>query len=253
MGVEYRHFVIPATCGLIPSPARVCNLVQKLVERRWLVDGPAELETPGRVQTVPGLLDENQYVALMASDFRLSWQMKWPGEAPYAFTNQAFEDAYYTVQVCHSPQFLCPLSDLILPLQDPVDNATEARPEGLLSRVKGLFGSRSTPLLDLAIRCECGASLEDRSEVFEAYTLLLARCPSCGKAFRPESRRGKLRNGWTGSANRRLGGLVHRFGVVFDCGKSLPDESGPGVLNPMLSELISNCMGTSLFEFGDLY
>lgn len=253
MGVEYRHFAIPATCGLIPSPARVCNLVHKLVEARYLPEGPSELETPDNLTTVEGYLDEDAYVALMGSEFRQSWRLEWPSSGLlYAFTQQADEHACYTLQICHSPHFLTPLSELIEPLQDPFGQEEEPATEGLLAKVKSLLSPR-VQLLDLAIRCECGAALEATSELFVGYTLLLARCPNCGKAFRPEERRGKLRSGWSSAVNRRPGGLTHRFAVVFDCGKSSPNENGPGSLEPKLAELISDCIGTSLFEFPDLY
>jgi hypothetical protein len=253
MGVEYRHFLIPATCGLMPSAARVCKLVEKLVERRWLPDRTPEIEVSAAAPAPTWPMNEESFVSFVGTDFRLSWPLSWPGDLCYAFTTQAFADAYYTLEVYGSAHFLAPLSELVDPLQDPVSQE-DSKADGLLDKVKGIFGSRPAQLLDLAIRCECGASLEDLVELFGGYTALLPRCPSCGKIFRPEERRGKLRNGWTGGiVERRPGGLFHRFALVVDCGKSVPNDNGPGVLDPSLTNLVSNCLGTTLFDFADLY
>lgn len=254
MGVEYRHFVIPATCEVIPSPARVCNLVTTLAQERWISETAPEIDQPAGVPPMHWPMEEDDWVTLMATDFRLSWSMEWPSpeELRYAFTCQSDPYAYYRFQVHYSARFLSPLSELVDPLQDPVGQE-EPRPEGLLSKVKGLFAPRAVDLLDLAIRCDCGAALEDRLDLFDGYEAFFARCPSCGKAFRPGERRAKLRNGWNAGVNRRLGGLLHHFAVVIDCGKSHPDENGPGLIEKPLSELISNSVGSSLFEFADLY
>jgi hypothetical protein len=250
---DYRHFVIPATCGLIPSPARICNLLQRLRETRYLPAGPSELEIPGELRTLREPLDEDGYLALMGADFRQSWQLEWPRDqrVRYPFMSPSQPPLSWTLQLNHSPEFLSPLSELIDPLQDPVGGEQEPRSEGLLARVKGLFSPR-VQLLDLAIRCECGGALESYSDVFVRYSVLLARCPDCGKAFRPEQRRAKLRSAWSSAVNRRPGGLMHRFAVVFDCGQRHPVSGGPGVLEPELANLISNSLGTSLFEFADL-
>lgn len=255
MGVEYRHFVIPATCGLIPSPARVCNLIQKMVENGWLPGWEFDLETPGEIREVREALDEDQFVALMAGEFRANWKLEYPSPANlrYPFTASEQAPAYCTVQICHSQQYLIPLSELIDPLADPVPAGhDESRAGSLLSKVKGIFSPR-VELLDLVIRCDCGAPLEDRSELFVDYNVLLSRCARCGKPFSPEQRRGKLRSGWGSAINRRPGGLAHRFGLVFDCGKCLPRHDGPGTLEPELMDLISNCTGGTLFDFPDLY
>lgn len=254
MGVEYRHFVIPATCEVIPSPARVCNLVTRLAEERWIPRAAPEFDQPAGATRLCWPMEEEDWVTLMATDFRLSWSMEWPSpeELRYAFTCQSDPYAFYALQVHYSSRFLSPLSELVDPLQDPVGHE-EPRSEGLLSKVKGLFAPRGTELLDLAVRCECGAALEDRLDLFDGYEAFFARCPNCGKAFRPQERRAKLRNGWTAGVNRRPGGLLHHFAVVIDCGKSLPDENAPGVLEEKLHELISDSVGSSLFEFGDLY
>lgn len=253
MGVEYRHFVIPATCEVTLSPARVCNLVDKLIEGRWVPQTDPEFEQPSGVKAMHWPMHEDDWVTLAATDFRMSWSMEWPTpELRYAFTCQSDPYAHYTLGLNFSSHFLSPLSELVDPLQDPVGQE-ETRPEGLLSKVKGLFAPKEAGLLDLAVRCECGAALEDRIEIFDGYEAFFARCPSCGKAFRPEQRRAKLRNGWSSGVNRRPGGLLHHFAVVIDCGKSLPDENGPGVVEEKLLETISNSVGGSLFDFADLY
>lgn len=253
MGVEYRHFVVPANCELVPSPARVHNLLQKMVARGWLPTELPLVDQPAGALLGSPPTDEDGFVGLMSADFRLTYRMNWPNQEKlrHPFSNDPCQSATIDVLVCYSTRFLSPLSELIDPLQDSA-SGDEEQPEGLLAKVKGLFMPRRAQLLDLALRCDCGAPIEETSDLFADYVLCFVRCPNCGKAFRPETRRGKLRNGWTNGVQRRPGGLLHRFGLVFDCGKSLPNPTGPGTLTPELAKLISDCLGTSLFEFPDL-
>ncbi len=253
MGVEYRHFLIPANGELVPSPGRISGLVQRLVDYKFLPPRPPLVES-GELSSLDDVADESLFVTLTGADYRLSWELEWPDQERlrYPFVPPLTGPARVKLQIYGSTAYLAPLSELVDPLGEP-PGAEEDEPEGLLTRLKGLLIGRERPLLDLATRCACGSPLEDTSELFHDYSVLLPRCPACGLPFRPGERRGKLRNGWSNGLQRREGGMLHRFGVLLDCGRCWPRPDGPGQLEPKFSKLVSDAIGASLFEFPDLY
>lgn len=254
MRVAYRHFLIPANGELVPSPARVSGLLQRLVDYRFLPTTAPQVESMELLE-VDDIADESLFVRLAKSDYRLSWSLRWPSHLPelrYPFLS-APREAALTLSVHGSVAYLAPLSELVDPLGEPSGATSDGeKSEGLLSRVKGLLMGRDEPLLDLAIRCGCGASLEDTSELFVDCSVLLPRCPACGLPFRPSDRKGKLRSGWSNGLQRRDGGMYHRFGVVLDGGADSLQTEGPAVLDPKFLKVVSDAIGASLFEFPDL-
>lgn len=253
MGRSYRHFLVPANGELVPSPGRVSGLVQRLMDYRFLPSSPPRVES-GELESLPDVSDESLYVRLVSADYRLSWELSWPEQATLRcpFVPAPSGPARLTVSLYGSTAYLAPLSELVDPLGEP-PGAEAPAPESFYSRLKGVLLGRERPLLDLDIRCSCGGTLEDSSELFHDYTVLRTRCSSCGLPFRPAHRKGKLRSGWSNGLQRRDGGLLHRFGVLLDCGVWLPAPNGPGQLDPKFGKLVSDAIGASLFEFPDLY
>lgn len=104
-----------------------------------------------------------------------------------------------------------------------------------------------------APECECGESLEFdediNKDIFSSARIRFA-CPSCGKEFDPSLLLASVRNGWTGDSIGPIpGGACHRFAIVVDCGKCLPErECGAISFNSDLVDLCRRALGCEFHQ-----
>jgi len=77
------------------------------------------------------------------------------------------------------------------------------------------------------LRCGCGAAIQnigpsDCSPFYDAE--LPNQCPSCGHPMNYACLPLTIRDGFTGTKSKSLGGAAYRFAVVIDCGKCWPER-----------------------------
>ncbi len=113
-----------------------------------------------------------------------------------------------------------------------------------------------------AVACACGQPLEyyeqdeddhlGKCPVF--YDGRIHRtCPSCGTPFRPQERIARVRDGYTGVARNRTGGVIYLFAVVVDCGKGFAREGWPMRATEKFMGTLTKALGRRFYEVGDTY
>jgi hypothetical protein len=94
-----------------------------------------------------------------------------------------------------------------------------------------------------AIKTDCGDGLARGGAPFTRW--LLTRCPSCRGEVDPNDGSLRYQNPWTGRTRDVAGLGLHRFALVIDCGKCVPEDTGRGpvLVNPDLVQLVERHLG----------
>ena len=249
MGVEYRHFLIPAENDYRPTPGEAARLVAALVEARFasrgVVDPAADtradeaLEGPGCVlsradgdrRAWPSPFEAEDLAQLGETDLRLTWDVERLGGSGLIYPMAELpdedgagpEEAYYALEIHLADDFVYETSETIDPFWD-VACCGEALDDGQAEGQAGL-----PPLFGPSIR---------------------RTCPRCGRAFRPQDHVAIVRDGRTGKTAERPGGATYRFAVSVDCGKCFPRSGAAVAMNRDLVAIVERTLGRSFYEVG---
>lgn len=102
------------------------------------------------------------------------------------------------------------------------------------------------------IACSCGASFGSSIQTF-FLPAFRRRCSRCGAELDPTRYVLRGTDHATGRALALEGGGLHRFAVVLDCGKCVPEDVGPIRAAPELVDLCSEVFGQQFVEIGVIH
>lgn len=243
MGVEYRHYLIPEDNTFSPDPEALCRLVNALLDGdfvplstadRFSKNSYEEATSDCVVQTknrslafFPCPCSPRDVAALGDQDFKLCWSVQSLDESGLVYplvSIPEFCDPYYEIEIHMASDFIECGSELIDPL--------------------------------VGAACRCGRKLDywDQNEnviVFSEKRLHRV-CPACGRPFRPQEFSARVRDGRTGVAIDRPGGVTYRFAVVVDCGKAYPTEWPIRATEAFLGA-VTESLGQRFDQVGDVY
>jgi hypothetical protein len=221
MGVESRFYVLPDESSYRPEPAKVCQLVKAFRTAGFLCDpsSPTFAASAHRAGQLSGQADYEGFI----------WKLL-PGPDKHVGSLSALETVLANLQ--HSDVVVkWPNSDLNLSsLKYPLTLVPGA--EGVYYDIEFHLAAQTvyhtSEIIEPfeTIRCQCGTDLRQiewsgRSPLYDSR--LPNPCPSCHQPINYASLPLTLRDGFTGTESRVVGGAVYRFAVVVDCGKYWPD------------------------------
>ena len=251
MGVEYVHYLVPEDNTYRPGPEELSRLVRALLEGSFVAEAGSNVLRKmtfhydeqasktgcyarlagGRDAPFPCPCSPEDVVSLEEQDFRLVWPVESSNESGLKDPLAPFPewgDAYYNLELQLAKEFVYHLSEII----DPFDS----------------------------VACVCGQPLEfyDQSEALDDRPVfsdgrIFRTCPSCGTPFRPQERVAQIRDGYTGEARDRAGGVTYLFAVVVDCGKSFAREGWPMRATDEFMSILTRVLGQRFYEVGDIH
>lgn len=227
MGVEYMHVAL-ARGRYRPSAERLARFARSLAEAGWIAS-PKTL----REKKVPSW-------RLPKSASRSGAMFRGPGQtwepAPFAPTAEWLRSAKPSLELSW------PMVNVLeLGWRFPVEPLPFLR-EGLYYEL-GIHWSRHYRDVvfnephwpEFSGRCVCGVDLALPREHILSPTFYRTTCPRCGED----------------PATFESGQLLHRFAVVIDCGKNLPQDTGkPASLHPALGALCNRVFSAKLTQVG---
>jgi hypothetical protein len=232
VGVEYKHYVIPAEAMRRPSAERIVRLVRTMEAEGWLLSPKSEaFRKMSKQANLPRAVKKTG--ACYEDE---SWDDWWDkGTAlPYPL------DPAWLRTKKRAIRLTWPFEQVFeLGLRYPL-----TRPPYLREWVYFKYQLHwSRYLIGVAggqcPRCACGQSLALEPQPVTRHALgpflfaFRTKCPSCGAVF--EAR----------------GSGLHRFGLVIDCGKNLPESGARCEVHPELLTLVEDVIGSRFIQFGE--
>jgi hypothetical protein len=248
VGVEYRHYLMPASRPFRPDASQTVGLIEALRAGRWIADPASPSFKKMKFQTthaaehakkcgafavtvrnkpfpLPSPLAADSLAKVIAGDAVLTWPVERMGDAKleYPFDIDPVDpEAYYELQLHFSQDYVHHSSEIIEPL------------EGL--------------------EC-CGEALEINlgdDDVFYS-SRIRATCPGCKRPFDPSKKSVNTQDMWTGEPGALRGGGAYRFAIVVDCGKFIPGSDKAVPLRRQFKALCEKTLGQKLVDVGDMY
>lgn len=246
MGVEYRHYLMPAARPFRPDAEVVLQLIGALRAARWIVDpGSPALEkmsfgvmadsehakrsggyarTGERASALPEKLTVDALEELIAGDAILTWPVERIGDAglEYPFEVEAVDpETYYDFQLHFCADYVHHASESI----DPLDGLACCEPLEFEPAGEDIFYARR----------------------------IRATCPACARPFDPSTKKTEVRDPWSGAARSLPGGAAYRFAIVIDCGKWLPNNDAAVPLRREFKQLCEKTLDQKLVDVGQVY
>jgi hypothetical protein len=244
MGVEYQHYVIPQEPGFRPSAERIASFVRALLADQWIV-GPDDPAFQKRLAN--GCFTKGTHVgAARKTGAFVELEAKEP--APRAITAEWLRERKRAIKLVWPTEMAFETG-----ARFPLSRAPYVREwvyfaiELHWSRYFLQCSGENTRCA--AITCTCGASLEleKAGPFFGAYQ---TRCGACGVPLQPSRFVMTHDDSWSGRRTRMEGGGLHRFALVVNCGKSVPEDGAPVVLEPGLMQLLTGHFGRAFRDVG---
>jgi hypothetical protein len=237
VGVEYQHFLVPTEPSLRPSAERIVAFVEALEEQRWIARPSDPSRRPRYKAVLDGPAPKKKRLDLLGSwalprplepgwlrERKAAIEMTWPqtAESRYPLTRFPYlrESMYWSIEI-HWTRWFLPVS---------ADNLYD--------------GAK--------LACACGESVLrekwDLTLPFKKW--LLTKCPACGAAIDPMAAGRSYVSPWTGKSRFVAGTALHRFKLVVDCGKSVPEDDGgpPVTIAPELTQLATDHLGGTFHD-----
>lgn len=227
MGVEYRHMTF-VRGRYRPSAARVARFARALAEEGWIASPKTFREKKVPASRLP------QAASRSGALLRVPGQR--PEPAPFAPTAEWLRSKKPYVELAW------PMVDVLeLGWRFPVQPLPYFR-ERLYYELEIHWSQHYLDVVsnedrwpEFSGRCACGTDLALPREHLLAPTFYRTSCPECGQD----------------PASFESGQLLHRFALVIDCGKNLPEDAGaPASLHPSLRALQSRMFSAKFTQVG---
>jgi hypothetical protein len=200
VGVEYSHYLLPVRPLQRPSAERIVRLVGALRREGFLpadaraVAGRGEFVSSRDRGRAPHALTA-EFLRHRKSMIRMRWEMGPPLRHPLTRPPYDHDAMTWAIELHWSRHYL-------------------PTPAAELDR-------------GLSLSTDCGDALTRRAAFSSKRpftTWVLSRCPSCRGEVDVEAAEATYESPWTGARRALAGAGLHRFALVVDCGKAVPED-----------------------------
>lgn len=235
MSGNYQRWLIAKGNVLVPSPAAIAKLVERLRKEKWI---PA---TGGHAVRTVDKADAAKATEKLPADITAEWiagapereemRLVWTVEADaakeleYPLSLEPEGKVAYAIEIHRAPEFVYPVADNI-------------------------------EMIETTCNCDEDLAFDwDEDEVVPAFKSsvgIFAECEECSRTFDPAQETATITNPFDGEEDDVRGGAAYRFAIKVDCGKSFVADPKLAFAQGLV-KVFEEEFGRSSYEVGAKY